>query len=260
MTKFGKFKLRFIGTINLAAMLSIFNIASTTSSYWVKYIDNNTGGTHYAGMWRSCPNQGECVWKNGIVNHMHSTWSIFVRVLITLGTVFNVIVVGIFTAALIFKITKKSRFIINCLEAGNLTLVGSFISLLIGFCIFISSSCNISLWLHVFSMICLIITCNLLTRNFAALYFQTSRNRLIKSVNTAISHSKLPNESEEEAVALTKNEEQNDTKKSIEMNKIENGSNEALTQTPAQVEILITPTETKQSEQQPTETSQQATV
>lgn len=252
MTKFGKFKLKFIASINLAALLSIFNIASSTSSYWIKYIDNSSGSTHFAGMWRSCPNQGPCIWKNGIVNHEHSPWSILVRILISLGTISNVFLVGLFTAAFICKLNKKSKFTIRFLEAGNLTLVCSFISLVIGFCIFVSSRCNYGLWLHVFSMISLIVTCNLLIRIFASMYFQNTRFKCSKSVETGISHSKLPC-SNDEVVALTEQclVGEDNCKTVSEMNKNENGSSEALIPTPtdeAKVELNLISDENKTSE------------
>jgi len=246
-TEFGKFKLKLVASINIAAILSLFNIASTTSSYWIKYIDNFSGSTHFAGMWRSCPNQGNCQWKNGIVSHTHSTWSILVRLLISLGTFSNIILVGWFTSALIFKLKKKSLYTIRCLEAGNLTLTGSFICLVIGFCIFISSTCNASLWLFVLSMIIIIVTCNLLTRSFATVYYQTKKLNG-KCIENGISHSKLPCDNEE-GTALTK-EETPEVKTGIEMEKIETGSSEALINEtgPTQVEIIVTSDENKTQE------------
>jgi hypothetical protein len=246
-TEYGQFKLKLVASINIAAILSLFNIASTTSSYWIKYIDNNSGNTHFAGMWRSCPNQGDCQWKNGIVHHTHSPWSIAVRFLISLGTFSNVILVGWLTSALIFKLKKKSLYTIRCLEAGNLTLTGSFICLVIGFCIFISSTCNVSLWLFVLSMIILIVTCNLLTRYFASVDYQCKKLSG-KSVEIAISHPKLPCDNEE-GTALTK-EESPEVKTEIEMDKIETGSSEALINETkhAQVEIIITSDENKTDE------------
>jgi len=231
MTKFGKFKLRFAATIHLAALISIFNVASTASSYWIKYRDTETSQTHYAGIWRSCPNQGGCEWRNGIVSDDHSTWSIMVRTLITIGTAANIILVGIYVAAFCFKLNKKSRYVIRFMECGNLTLLFSFIFIMIGFCIFISNKCNFSLWLHVLAILLIFCSGNMLTRTFASIYFQNTRFKGSKCVETAISHAKLASEREDERVALTNecNEEVVNVN-SIEMNKIseKNASNEAL--------------------------------
>lgn len=222
MTKFGKFKLRFIATINLSVLMSILSLASTTTNYWVKYTDRATAETHYAGMWRSCPNSGlPCTWKNGIIDHWHTLWSIFVRLFVTLGTCGNIICVFIFFTVLFYKVhkstttasctnaengtcvttttttcnkqTKAARcHILICLmETANWILAISFICMLVGFCIFISSECTLSIWLHCLSMCLVIITSNLLTRTFAALYFQNTRQMMCKNVETTISHSKL---------------------------------------------------------------------
>lgn len=115
MTKFGKFKLRLIATINLSALLTIFNLASATSNYWVKYVDlESNGAPHIAGMWRSCPvgqqSTANCQWKNGIVSSSHSVWSIFVRLLIAFGTIGNVIAVSCLCFALYFKLNKRYEF------------------------------------------------------------------------------------------------------------------------------------------------------
>ena len=246
MTKFGKFKLRFIATIHMAALLSIFNVASTASSYWVRYRDSQSGGTHFAGLWRSCPNQGACVWKNGIISHEHSVWSYLVRVLIGLGTIANIAVVGLFVAAFIFKLNKKSRYVIRILESANITLLSSFIVTIVGFCIFISSKCNYSLWLHVIGMCVIMCTCNLLTRTFAGIYFQNTRFRGSKSVETGISHSKLPCEQDDlDAKPLT-GQEESIKGASIEMGKISeaSGSNEALIQTGVEAVNQSEPTAT----------------
>lgn len=236
-THFGKFRLKFIASINIAALLSLFNIASTTSGYWIKYIDNLSGNTHYAGMWISCPNQGDCEWKNGIVNHEHSTWSVMVRFLITLGTICNAAVVAIFCLALLFKLKKNAMWAIRVLEIGNFSMVGSLLCLLIGFCIFISSTCNYSLWLFVLSMVILVVTCNLLTRTLSAHYFQHFAPRCSET-----GHTKLPNENEE-AVALTK--EASVEKTDIEMDKIP----EPVATEEAQVTITVTPSEEPKAEE-----------
>jgi hypothetical protein len=233
-THFGKFRLKFIASINLAALLSIFNIASSVSPYWIKYIDNFSGSTHFAGMLRSCPNEGGCEWRNGIVNHTHTTWSVFTRVLIALGTVCNIVVLAIFVSAFIFKLKKMSKLTIPTMEIGNFTLIVSFVCLFIGFTIFISSTCNFSLWLFVLSMVILVCTCNLLTRTFAAVYFQNYRFKGSKSIETGISHSKLASEPEE-VVALTK-ESVDEARTEIEMDKIKSGSSEVLIIAAGQVE------------------------
>ena len=230
-THFGKFRLKFIASINIAALLSIFNIASTTSGYWIKYIDNLSGHTHYAGMWKSCPPEGACQWKNGIVTHEHSTWSVLVRFLITLGTFCNVAVVAVFAMAFLLKLRKNSMWAIRVLELGNFSMVSSLICLLMGFCIFISGTCNYSLWLFIISLIILVITCNLLTRTMSAHYFQHFAPRC------EAGHVKLPNESEE-GVALTNTNERVD----IEMEAV----SEPVTET--QVTITVTPTDETKTE------------
>lgn len=243
-THLGKFRLKFIASINMAALLSIFNIASSTSPYWIKYIDNFSGSTHFAGMLHSCPNEGGCEWRNGIVNHTHTSWSVITRMLVIIGTICNIAVVALFVTAFVCKIKKKRTFTIPVMEAGNFTLIGSFACLLIGFCIFISSTCNFSLWLHVLSMVILICTCNLLTRTFAAVYFQNYRFESSKSVETGISHSKLPEV--EEAIALTTEDANDEVKTELEMDKVKTGSSEALivtgtegTVVPDSVEVVI---------------------
>lgn len=252
MTKFGKFKLRLIATINLSVLLSVFNIASTTSNYWIKYKDQITNEYHFAGMWRSCPNQGPCVWKNGIISYVHTIWSLFVRLFITLGTTANIFVVVIFFMALIYKINKRSRAAIRLLEIGNLFLIGAFVSILIGFCIFISTSISFSMWLLVLSMIICFITSNMLTRNFATLYFQNTRfTQCSKSVEAALSQSKLAINAEEK-IALTQmdSNENGNGIASIEMSKVSdaNGSNEALIPSSAPLETPTVVVEVKENE------------
>lgn len=241
MTKFGKFKLRLIATINLSVLLSIFNIASTTSNYWVKYKVKETGFHHFAGLWRSCSAQGECQWQSGIVDHMQSIWSIFVRVFVAFGTITNLLVIVFLLMAFFYKINKKSKCAIQLMEWVNCMLIGSFIIILIGFCVFVSSTCNFSMWLHVFAMILMICTSNMVTRTFATLYFKNTRAMLnMKSVETAVSHSKLPYEPEEK-IALnqmcSENVVESNGATTIEMNKISenSGSKEALIPTAAVV-------------------------
>jgi len=119
------------------------------------------------------------------------------------------------------------------MEWANLILVISFISILIGFCAFISTTSNWSIWLHVIALIFIIITSNMSTRLFATLYFQNTRSvPMSKSCETAMSHSKIPCEPEEKiALApITNNTDCVNGSATIEMNKISeaNGSNEAL--------------------------------
>lgn len=237
MTKFGKFKLRLIATINLSVLLSLFNIASTTSNYWLKYWDQVSGESHFAGLWRSCPNsnQGPCIWKAGIIHHQFSFWSLFVRIFITFGTFANVIVILFYFMAFVYKLNKKSKCAIRLMEWANLLLIISFISILIGFCAFITNSCNYSIWLHLMGMIFIIITSNLITRTFATLYFQNTRGvqTLTKSCETAMSMSKIPCDPEEKiALAPVSKDANTNTigEATIEMNKISeaSASNEAL--------------------------------
>lgn len=248
MTKFGKFKLRLIATINLSVLLSLFNIASTTSNYWVKYLDHENGSVaHVAGLWRSCPiTQGSCVWKNGIVTAWHSFWSLLVRFLILTGTLANVLVVVFLVMAFYYKINKRSKMAIRFMEWANATLIGAFVVILVGFSMFISNSCNYSMWLHVLAMILIALTSNMLTRTFARLYYLNTRNgKCSKSVETACSNSKLEAGNVEEKIALAIVDKEtcgaaaeekancemaNGGLTTIEMNKISeaNGSNEAL--------------------------------
>lgn len=248
MTKFGKFKLRLIATINLSVLLSLFNIASITSNYWVRYVDHENGAvSHVAGLWRSCPiTQGSCIWKNGIVTNWYSFWSVLVRLFILLGTVANVLVVFFLMMAFYYKINKRSKMAIRFMEWANITLISAFIIIIIGFCMFISNSCNYSMWLHVFAMIIIVLTSNMLTRTFARLYYMNTRGgKSSKSVETACSNSKLEAGIVEEKIALAVVEKEmaNEDKANggpsggvgsglatIEMNKISeaNGSNEAL--------------------------------
>lgn len=231
MTKFGKFKLRLIATIHMSVLLSIFNIASTCSNHWIKYEDQITNDFNVAGLWRSCPIDGQCRWRNGIIAYSHTLWSWLVRILITLGTSTNVLVVLFFLMALVYKINKRSRSAIRLLEFGNLFLLISFISILVGFCIFISTSVSYSMWLLVLSMIIITVSSNMLTRTFATLYFQNTR--LVpcsKSVDAALSQSKMGLDAEEK-IALTAIEpECVNGASTIEMSKVSeaNGSNEAL--------------------------------
>ena len=232
MTKFGKFKLRLIATIHMSVLLSIFNLASTCSSYWIKYEDQVTNDLNIAGLWRSCPNDGNCRWRNGIIAYSHTLWSWLVRILITLGTSTNVLVVLFFLMALVYKVNKRSRLAIRLLEFGNMFLLISFISVMTGFSIFISTSVSYSMWLLVLSMIIIIVSSNMLTRTFAVLYFQNTR--LVpcsKSVEAALSQSKMALDAEEK-IALTAIESSDcvNGASNIEMNKVSeaNGSNEAL--------------------------------
>lgn len=257
MTKFGKFKLRLIATINLSVLLSLFNIASTTSNYWIKYLDHeNAGMSHVAGMWRSCPTVqqgGECVWKNGIVTNGHSLWSTLVRFLVFAGTMANIAVVVFLLLAFYYKINKRSKMAIKFMEWANVTLICAFVGILTGFTMFISNNCNFSVWLHVFAMMLIAFTSNMLTRTFARLYYMNTRGgKCMKSVETACSNTKLELGSPEEKIALatveketTSVEEKQQTVENapatadvvsssgltnLEMNKISeaNGSNEAL--------------------------------
>jgi hypothetical protein len=274
MTKFGKFKLRFIATINLSVLMSILSLSSTFTNYWVKYTDRPTQEIHYAGMWRSCSGI-KCIWKNGIVENMHTLWSICVRFFIMLGTCGNVICFFLLVGALFYKSINKSSsssptascanangengtcnlttkstttptkstrttIVIGMMEWANVILCGSFISMLIGFCIFMSSECTLSLWLHCLSMCFIIGTSNLLTRTFAELYFQNTRQMMSKNVETTISHSKLADyncaaPTDEEKMALTAAPAiSTTTETTIEMQKMTGneatGSKEALIQ------------------------------
>lgn len=205
MTKFGKFKLRLIATINMSVLLSLFNIAATSSSYWVKYLDPETEQSHFAGLWRSCQvNQDEeiggwpCGWKSGIVHHQMSVWSLVVRLFLAVGTLLNCAVVMFYLAAFVCKMNKKSKRAIKLMEWANLMLVVAFCVLLCGFGLFISNSSNFSVWLWIISLVFIVITSNLLTRQFAALYFQNTR-ALRMSQNSKCSETPC---SPEEKIAL----------------------------------------------------------
>ena len=245
MTKFGKFKLRLIATINMSVLLSVFNIASTTSNYWVKYVDKWTKTVHYVGMLRSCQDAGDCVWRNGIFSNTHSFWSLFVRLFMAAGTIANIGVVVLFLTAFICKCNKRSRRAIHLMEWANLTLVTSFVCILVAFCVFISSTCSFSAWLHVLSMILLIVASNLITRTFATLYFRSTRAKSSKSVGV-----KLDEECEEKIAlaavsnkdAVTNTECTNGDIATVEKISETHGSNEALLpQAVAVVEAVNTP-------------------
>jgi hypothetical protein len=233
MTKFGKFKLRLVATINIGVLLSIFNIASTTSNYWIKYRQTNSPHPIYAGLWRSCPPHGECTWMNGITDVYHSFWSIFVRVFISFGTVINSLAVFFLIMALFYKINKRSKCAISFMELGNCMFLSAFIIIIIGFCVFVSTSCNFSMWLHIASIILILCTSNMMTRTFATLYFKNTRLQNMKSVETAISTMKLPQE--DEKIALNTISTESEQPKQVEVNtenktSTQNGSSEALIQ------------------------------
>jgi hypothetical protein len=189
MTKFGKFKLRLFFTIQMSLLLAFFNITSMSSNYWFKYLEADNGEMHYAGLWQSCPNQGaSCVWKNGIVDQFHSLWSILVRVMITLGAVGNILCLLFFIMAFVYRTTtKNTRFVYRFMEAGNFTLFFSFLLSMAGFCVFISSKWNWSIWLHCISLVFGFIAANVLTRHFAMFYFTNTRmcgGKLVEPVIT----------------------------------------------------------------------------
>lgn len=173
MTKFGKFKLRLIATVNLSLLLSIFNIASSTSNYWVKLVDR--GNTHFAGLWRFCPNQSGCEWRDGIIDNAHSFWAWFVRFFMAFGSIFNMFALFMFFMAMIYKFNNKSKLAITIMEWANFVLIVAFIVTFIGFWGFLCNSFNYSIWLFMFSMIFMIITSNLITRYFAFVYFHNTR-------------------------------------------------------------------------------------
>jgi hypothetical protein len=238
MTKFGKFKLRLIATINMGMLLSIFNIASTSSNYWYKW--HHQGAHVTAGLWRMCNSAtGECSWQNGIVDPVHTTWSLFVRVFLAFGTLINILVVIFLMMALFYKVNKRSRCTIQLMEWANCLLLGSFIIIFIGLCMFMSTACNYSMWLHVAAMCFMICTSNMITRTFAMLYFKNTRAGINnKSVETTCSTSKMPFEPEEK-IALSAIAAENivdstaGAATTIEMQKISenSGSKEALIQT-----------------------------
>ncbi|RNA16862.1 hypothetical protein BpHYR1_028211 [Brachionus plicatilis] len=236
MTKFGKFKLRLVATINLSVLLSLLNIASATSNYWLMHVDN--GVTHYTGLFRSC-HSTQCFWRNGIVGNNCSTWSVLVRVLITLGTITNISAVVVLIVAFVYKINKRSKVTIKLMEYANLILVSSFLFLFIGFVVFISNKCNFSIWLQSMSMIILIITSNMLTRTFSSIYFQNTRlTHCNKSCDTAVSNAKLSIEQEkglqnEKAIGKSReelNQNQTQNKNTIEMNQMVNEDNKEAAQ------------------------------
>jgi hypothetical protein len=238
MTKFGKFKLRLIATINMGVLLSIFNIASTSSNYWYKWLHPELKTHVTAGLWRMCNSVGECSWQNGIVEPSHSFWSIFVRVFMAFGTFINILVVLFLIMALFYKVNKRSRCCIQLMEWTNCLLIGSFIIIFIGLCVFLSTSCNYSMWLHVAAMCFMIVTSNMITRTFATLYFKNTRSGLnSKTVETACSTAKIPCDPEEKIALSPINAENvvdNTTATvAIEMKNIaeNNGSKEALIQT-----------------------------
>ena len=228
MTKFGKFKLRLVATINLAALLSVFNLLATGSKYWMKYVERPSGQAHYAGLWKSCPIEvGDCAHKNGIFQDQHTFWSFTVRFLMSVGSFANIAAILLFVLALFYKINKKSKCALKLMEWGNLVLIGAFLITLSGLCVFVSNKNNFSLWFHVFSLLLAVVSSNLLTRTFASFYFRNARaGNLVKSIENGLSRSKIPCEPEEK-VALAS--ETNEAVTEIEMKKVkELGSNEAL--------------------------------
>jgi hypothetical protein len=264
MAKFGKFKLRLMAAIHMSALLAIFNVASTTSNYWLKYIEPETTETHFAGLWRSCPNQGVCMWKDGIVGRTHTIWSYLVRIFITIGTFGNIFVVLIFFMAFIYKLNKKTRCVVRLLEVGNVFLLFSFGFVMAGFCMFISNKCNYSLWLHCISMVFVFFASNLLTRYFASFYFincrAASKGGLIQS-NESTQH-KVDDEdaiNDEEKIALAPISKDTVTTTEVTVGMIKptitttttttttsetHGSNEALITQPVTI-IDCTPTATE---------------
>lgn len=248
MTKFGKFKLRLIATINMSVLLSLFNIAATSSSYWVKYLDGETGVNHFAGLWRSCRAEQQagqgwpCGWKSGIVHHTISFWSLFVRLFLTVGTLLNIIVVFFYLVAFICKLNKKSKCAIRFMEWANFMLVCAFCILLAGFGLFVSNSSNFSIWLFVWALIIVVITSNLVTRKFTALYFQNTRASQIaakcESNNVTMNNpcdpeekialAPLANDVATETTVQTSDANTNTAVASVETKNEVNGSNEVL--------------------------------
>lgn len=241
MTKFGKFKLRLIANFSIAGLLSIINLFAANSSYWLKYIDTETGETHFAGLWRSCPNQGPCVWKNGIVDSFHSFWAICVRFFILFACTFSVLTVLVYFMAFVYKVNKRTRLVIRLLEWGNLIHVGSLVVMFAGFAIFIANDCNISIWFHTLAMVLVIVTSNMITKTFAELYFASTRlTQATKSCETGMSHAKLGDAEERIALAPMPGQEAvaaitDKCSAKIQMSPVEarkvnetNGSNEAL--------------------------------
>lgn len=71
------------------------------------------------------------------------------------------------------------------MEWANGILIGAFIGIMIGFCVFISTQCNYSMWLH-FASLCLVAaSSNLVTRTFARLYYFNTRGGFGKSTSRA---------------------------------------------------------------------------
>jgi hypothetical protein len=205
MTKFGKFKLRLIANFSVAGLLSIINLFAANSSYWVKYMDAETHEHHFAGLWRSCPAQGPCSWRSGIIDAKHSFWALSVRFFIVFGSLVNVLTVLLYFMAFVFKLNKKTRCVLRLLDWGNLLNVASLMLMLIGFAIFVSNACNVSVWLHALAMLLIVVTSNLITRTFADLYFSNTQRLgpATKSSETGMSHAKLAaGDLSEERIAL----------------------------------------------------------
>lgn len=176
MLKFGKLKIEIAVSIKLSILITITNTISMTSNYWFKHTDKNTNTKLLTGLWYTCNSTtGKCSQNAGIVHNTITLWSIFVHSLIILGTVLNIgsmiMLILIFTLKFFKNIRVKLLLIL--LEIVNGLLLFAFISLIIGFCILLSSNCTYSIWLQAVAISCAIISSNLLTRVFAKLYYNT---------------------------------------------------------------------------------------
>jgi len=236
MTKFGKFKLRFIATINLSVLMSLLSMASTLTPHWINYKDHQTQ-PHLAGLWISCSNTGNCTWLDGMIDRWHTWWANSTRVLVGLGAIGNIICAMIFISVMWYKLHKskpqnnvenggvtvvdgkprKSTFanstrtnvIINLMEWANWILCVSFILMLVGFTIFLSSKCTLSLWFHCLGMCFMIVSSNWLTRTFATIYFQSTRFVIKNGGDHAVvSHGKLAQYTNNAANTVTDEEKQ----------------------------------------------------
>lgn len=177
MKKFGKLNIEITISLKLSFLLSAVNTIAVSSNYWIKYtIDDKL---HYSGLWQTCDLNGKCFMRHGIIEDSRSLWSISVHILITLGTLLNSLALGCLIGSAVLKNFKKKIPIkvVNLMDMANILLLVSFVLLLCGFCIFISTKCNYSLWLQIVSILFSLVSTNFLTRYFTKLYYDSKKNQ-----------------------------------------------------------------------------------
>jgi hypothetical protein len=177
MKKFAKLNIEITISLKLSFLLSTINTIAISSNYWIKYsIDSKL---HYSGLWQTCDLNGKCFMRHGIIEDSRSLWSISVHSLITLGALFNCLaLVCLIGSAILKNIKKKVALkVVNLMDTANILLLISFALMLCGFCIFISTKCNYSLWLQTISIIFSLVSTNVLTRFFTNLYYDSKQNQ-----------------------------------------------------------------------------------